>query len=65
MIVSLHTEEDLMNNYYTASFPQDTKWEMGKWMGCIGLGGSTRSHVTVPTLLGKKYGALLESRVVD
>jgi hypothetical protein len=35
MVVNLHAMEDWIDNYYTASFPQDTKWEMGKWVGRI------------------------------
>jgi hypothetical protein len=34
-------------------------------MSRIGLGGANRSLVTVPTIKGKNYQLLLESRAVD
>jgi hypothetical protein len=54
-----------MDNYYNASHSRDTEWEVAHWMSRIGLGMTNRSLVTVPTIEGKNYQLLLESRAVD
>jgi hypothetical protein len=65
MVAKPYAMENWMENYYTESTSQDPKWEMGQWLSRIGLGGASRSHVTVPTKLDPGYQLLLQSRAVD